>query len=145
MLDKKTLGKIKKYFRKQKDVVAVYLYGSQVTGKSAKKENKRDVDFAVLFSESKKSFERQFEIGNKLQNFIKDKQVDCRKVYPQASPIFLMNVLKNRRLVYSKDEGQRIAFEVQVMREYEDTQKLRDLQYFYMQKRLKEGKYGNPN
>ena len=145
MLNKKTLTKIKQYFARQKDVAVVYLYGSQVTGQSAKKEKDRDIDFAVLFIEPKKSYRRQFEIGAKLQKIIGNKCVDCREIYPQISPVFLMNVLKNGRLIYSSDENKRIAFEVNIMREYEDTQKLRDLQYFYLQKRLKEGKYANPN
>lgn len=145
MFDKKTLTKIKQYFAKQKDVVAVYLYGSQVTGKSAKKEKDRDIDFAVLFVKPKKSYSRQFEVGAKLQKIIGRRRIDCREVYPQISPLFLMNVLKNSQLIYSSNENKRIVFEVNIMREYEDTQNLRDLQYFYLQKRLKEEKYANPN
>ena len=143
MLEKKRLNQIKKYFSQQPDIAAVYLYGSEVSGRSAKVEKKRDIDFAVLFNQKRKSFKRQFQIASQLQNFIIGREVDCREIDLYASsPVYLMNVLQKGKLLYSANENKRVAFEVKVMREYEDTQRLRNLQYFYLKKRLKEGQYG---
>ena len=143
MLEKKRLNQIKKFFSQQPDVIAVYLYGSEVSGKSAKVEKKRDIDFAVLFNQKRKSFKRQFQIASQLQTFIAGKEVDCREIdLRTSSPVYLMNVLQKGKLLYSANENKRVDFEVKVMREYEDTQRLRNLQYFYLEKRLKEGQYG---
>ena len=144
MLEKKKLNQIKKYFSQQPDITTVYLYGSEVSGKSSKVEKKRDIDFAVLFNQKQNSFKRRSQIASQLQNFIAGKEVDCREInLHTSSPVYLMSVLQKGKLLYSANEGRRIDFEVKVMREYEDTQKLRDLQYFYLKKRLKKGKYGS--
>lgn len=134
MLNNQVLAKIRHYFSNQKDVLAVYLYGSQASGKT---HSGSDLDLAVLFNQPPKSYKRQFALATGLSQLLPKFLFDVRQVNLDSSPVFLMSVLKNGRLIFSRDKADRSQFEVAVMQTYIDTQKLRDIQYKYFQKRLK--------
>lgn len=134
MLDKKTLTQIHDYFSRQKDVAAAYLYGSRATGKNRPQS---DVDIAVVFNQPQKSYRRQFKIATELGQRLPGIFLDVREINFSNSPVFLMSVLKNGKLVFSRNETRRCRFEVAVMQNYIDTQKLRDIQYNYFQQRLR--------
>lgn len=132
------LKKIQNYFAKQKDVVAVYLYGSFAKGATHKHS---DIDFGILFNPPIKTYYRLGEIINDLSDIGLPAEIDVRNLNLDDSPVFLMNVLQGQ-LIYSQDEIFRITFEISAMNEFYDTQRLRDISYFYMKKRLEEGAYG---
>lgn len=132
------LKKIQNYFAKQKDVVAVYLYGSFAKGTTHKHS---DIDFGILFDPPIKTYDRLGEIINDLSNIGLPAEIDARNLNLDNSPVFLMNVLQGQ-LIYSKNDISRTTFEVSVLNEFYDTQRLRDISYFYMKKRLEEGTYG---
>lgn len=132
------LKKIQNYFAKQKDVVAVYLYGSFAKGTTHKRS---DMDFGVLFNPTIKTYDRLGKIINDLSDIGLSAEIDARNLNLDDSPVFLMNVLQGQ-LIYSRDEAFRIIFETSAMNEFYDTQRLRDISYFYMKKRLEEGSYG---
>lgn len=140
MLDPKTLNQIQSYFSTQKGVVAVYLYGSQATGKSARK--RPDIDLAVLFDQPPTSYSRQFRIQTDLQK-LTSKPIEVREISRTSSPVFLMAILSQGKAVYVKNQTRKQNFEVFVMREYEDTQALRDIQYRYFQKQIREANYAS--
>ena len=54
-----------------------------------------------------------------------------------------MSVLKNAKLITENNRFQRINFEVKTMQEFSDDQKYRQIQYYYLKKRLKEKIYAN--
>lgn len=141
MLNKKTLAEIRHYFLDQSDVLAVYLYGSQASGKA---HSGSDLDLAVLFNQPPKSYRRQFALATDLSQLLPQFTFDVRQINLESSPVFLMSVLKNGRPIFSRDETGRSQFEVAVMQTYIDSQKLRDIQYKYFQKRLKQN-YASPN
>lgn len=140
MLNRKTLGQIRAYFSRQKGIVAVYLYGSQVTGKSAR--SKPDIDLAVLFEKPQVSYSRQFKIQTDLEK-LTGKPIEVKEISRTSSPVFLMAVLAQGKPIYIRDKIQKTKFEVFVMQEYEDTQPLRDIQYKYFQERIKEAQYAD--
>lgn len=132
------IKKIHDYFAKQKDVVAVYLYGSYAYGNPHKRS---DIDFGVVFDPPIKTYYRLGEIINDLIDLKLPDEPDVRNINLQNSSVYLMNVVSGK-LIYSKDEVRRIAFEVAIFNQFYDTQRMRNVNYYYMDKRLQEGTYG---
>lgn len=137
-LSKSDIQKLKQYFAKQKDVLAVYLYGSFAKGIPHKRS---DLDFGVLFNTPVKTYHRLGEIINDLSDLKLPVEPDVRDIDLDDSPVYLMNVIQGQ-LIYSRNEIKRTRFEVAILNEFYDTQRLRDIKHFYTQKRLQEGTYG---
>lgn len=144
-LSKHNIEKLQKYFASQKDVVAVYLYGSFAKGIS---HPGSDLDIGVLFKEELRSFNGKVNLYKRLGRLYSDfpnlsiaAECEIRDINLDDSPVFLMNVIRGI-LIYSSDEIKRIRFEVEVMNLFRDTEYLRKIKYYYMNKRLREGTYG---
>jgi len=131
---------MQKYFSAQKDIVAAYLFGSYAKNRQTKRS---DIDVGVIFSKRPKSYSRQFEIASDLEKILNGPPVDIRELSLDSSPVFLMSVLKNAKLIAENNRFQRINFEVKTMQEFSDDQKYRQIQYYYLKKRLKEKIYAN--
>lgn len=137
-LNESDIKKIQDYFRSQKDVAAVYLYGSFTKGNTHKRS---DIDFGVLFNPPIKTYFRLGKIINDLTDLGLPFEPDVRDIDLKSPPVYLFNVI-NGKLIFSRDEIKRINFEVEAMKQYYDTQHLRDIKYYYMDKRFREGTYG---
>ena len=132
------LDKLQKYFVTQKDIVAVYLYGSFASGNPHKGS---DLDIGVLFDGEVNLYERLGSLYSNFPDLSIKVEPEVRSIGLKESPVFLMNVIQGRN-IYSKNEAARVEFEVNVMNRFYDTQRLRDLDYDYMKKRIREGTYG---
>lgn len=132
------IKKIQKYFAAQKDVVAVYLYGSFANGNP---HPRSDLDIAVLFDSEVDLYKRLGSLYSDFPNLSIKAEIEVRDLSLKYSPVFLMNVIQGIN-VYCADEAKRIEFEVRVMRGFYDTQILRDIDYGYMKQRIQEGTYG---
>lgn len=132
------IKKIQKYFASQKDVVAVYLYGSFANGNP---HPRSDLDIAVLFDSEVDLYKRLGSLYSDFPNLSIKAEIEVRDLSLKYSPVFLMNVIQGIN-VYCADEAKRIEFEVRVMRDFYDTQILRDIDYGYMKQRIQEGTYG---
>lgn len=137
-LDDSSLKLLKKYFASQKDILAVYLYGSFAKGEVHRGS---DIDFGVLFDPPIKTYHRLGEIAYDLSNLRLPAEPEVREIDLNASPVYLRNVVEGK-LIYTKNEMERIRFEVAAMRIFRDTEKLRQIKYGYMSKSLKDGTYG---
>lgn len=137
-LSKNDIKKIQDYFASQKDVVAVYLYGSFAYGNPHKRS---DIDFGVLFDSPIKTYYRLGEIINDLSDLDLHVEADVRDISLDQSPLFLFNVIRGK-LIFSKDEDKRLDFEIKAMNNFYDTEYSRQLSNSYMKLRIKEGKYG---
>lgn len=137
-LSEDDIKKIQDYFASQKDIVAVYLYGSFASGDSHKGS---DLDIAVLFDGDVNLYEKLGRLYVDFPDLSIKAEPEVRELSLKGSPVFLMNVIQGKN-VYSKDEIKRVEFEVAVMRRFYDTQRLRDIDYDYMKKRIREGIYG---
>jgi len=117
-------------FSSRKEIIAAYLYGSFL-----KTEFFEDVDIGLLVEDDfKPSALYEARIAGELEQRLK-LNFDVRIL--NGRPVrFLFSVLKNSKLVYSRDERKRIEFESRVMREYIDMkphhelyEKMRRLRY----------------
>lgn len=132
------IKKIKDYFASQKDIVAVYLYGSFADGNPHKRS---DLDIAILFDGEVDLYTRLGRLYSEFPDLSVPVEPEVRNINLDDSPVFLMNVIQGKN-IYAKDETKRVEFEVTVMREFYDTQRLRDIDYGYMKERIQRGTYG---
>jgi predicted nucleotidyltransferase len=108
------------YLAGQRDMVAVYLYGSVARGQA---NGLSDVDLAVLFAadlDRETIAERQVALMTDLARFA-DREVQVTALN-HAAPFFAYEVLRDGRLLCEHDPAARIAFEVGTLRRYFDLQ-----------------------
>ena len=98
------LKKIRKILEKEKKVIFAYVFGSYARSKYFK-----DVDIAV-FVRGKTSLDFETDLALKIEREIK-KPVDV--ILLNDKPLLVVSeVLKNGKLIFSKDERRRINYEV---------------------------------
>jgi len=125
---KNNLGKM---LLAEENVIAAYVFGSQITGTAGKKS---DLDLAlVVKNETMIGYGDLYLEINKL---FPDMEVDVRIVSLDSSPLFLFQILKNGICIYKKEESMRINFEVSVMKNYYDGEHLRGIYNHYLKKSL---------
>ena len=73
---------------------------------------------------------------------VKHPNLDLRVVTKKIdSPLFLFQVAGGK-LLYARDEKERVEFEKRAALLYYNTQHLRDIFHYYLNKRLEKGEYG---
>lgn len=116
--DLKTITeKTKKIFQKRKGVLFCYLFGSFAYNNF---NSKSDIDLAVYLDDEKGPdfFDERLELISGISQVFK-KEADILVL--NTAPLFLKYVvLKEGKLIFSKDEKQRIDFELKTMNNYFD-------------------------
>lgn len=121
-------------FRKYDDVVFVYLFGSQLTGKIGPLS---DIDFAVYFNDKLSKFERfdlKLKIAGELSSSLKKDEIDL-VILNEAYPLLEHRIVKYGKVIFSRDEKKRIDYEVKAVLRYLDFKPL-------IEKYVKETLYG---
>ncbi len=139
VLSESIINSLKKAFSRNGDILAVYLFGSQITG-TANKES--DLDMAILVNNREKISER--EILSFLQNnhISLPFETDLSCVDLASPPIFLFQIIKNGTCIYEKNPLERADLEAKIMNIYYDNRHLRDIYNHYLQQSLAQGTYG---
>lgn len=133
------IKKIQKYFAGQKDVLAVYLYGSFAKGTPHKRS---DLDIAVLFKNKVDLYKRLGQLYSEFPKLSLPVEPEVRELDLNQSPVYLHNIISGK-LIYNSNQIKRIRFEVEVANILRDTEYFRKLKYYYINKSLKEGTYGH--
>jgi len=136
MINKERLTKILRLFPV---IRLAYLIGSV-----AKKNQRQDSDLdIVLVVESQDLNKIDYgKLYSSLSKTIQHQNLDLRLVsLEQNDPLFLFQVIGGK-LLYSKEEKERVAFEKKSMLNYFDTQHLRNIFHYYLDKRISRGTYG---
>lgn len=109
---------IREVLRKRDEVLLAYLYGSIVRGHERKES---DIDVGLLLrGDFTPDALYPARIGGEIEKKIGTKRnVDVR-ILNDRSPRFLYQVLKEGRVVLSKDERERVEFESSVVDRYLD-------------------------
>ena len=98
--------------KKDKDVIAVYLFGSYARG-----ESHRDIDICLVLKPVRKKYSKIFLSEKKLK-YLKNFEYDIQ-IFQQLPLYIRHRVLKEGKLLYSKgDEIYDVAF--LTIKEYED-------------------------
>ena len=110
----------KEIFLQNEEIIAAYLYGSFLYS-----ENYEDVDIGLLIhNKFKPDVMYEAQLAGKLEQIFKDtynafKTVDVRIL--NRKPLrFLFSMLKNSKIIYSKNDLERVKFETKIIKEYLD-------------------------
>ncbi len=125
----------------QHGVVLAYLYGSQGRGDAGPLS---DVDVAVLFQaglDPKERWRRRLALTQDLMGIFRRYDLFVADL-AEASPLLKNEVRREGRLLYCADESVRVEFEVETLRQFVDTQPLRDLRWHYLLERIEQGRMG---
>jgi hypothetical protein len=125
MKDKINLTTVKKkllrYFKKHKEVLFAYIFGSQIT----KKTNKfSDIDIAIFIDKIKINDELyrygyQAETLTDIMNLLGTNKVDL-VILNDVKPLFKHRVIYFGELIHSINEKERINFQVDTINKYMD-------------------------
>ncbi len=118
-----------------------YLFGSVAKDKANKLS---DVDIAVLVDGQLGPMERlelRLQLMAACQRALQRDDVDV-VLLNEASPLLSHQVLKYGKLLYCPDDRVRYRFTYESNREYLDTEHLRQVQWQYLYRRIKEGRFG---
>lgn len=136
-LKQKSVEKLRGVFAKETDVLAVFVFGSSVTNRVRKNS---DLDLAIVVSPGAKKDE--FYFLEKLKDIdLGDLHISVVDLQ-NSSPFLLQQIVKTGLPVYQRSEQDLAIFRAQTASRYYDTAYLREVQRFYLTKRLEEGKYG---
>ncbi len=110
-------GKISEALREEEGVLFCYLFGSCVRKDMIQGS---DVDLAVYFDKEriKDFFDKRIELIAKFSRLLK-KDADV-VVLNSASPLLRYVVLKEGSLIFERDKGRRVDFELKSLNEYFD-------------------------
>ena len=132
----KLINKLKEILSKQ-PIKLAYLYGSYARGQERKDS---DIDIAIVLENPKGKTVFGFPADVSVN--IPGVEIDLRVIDSESEPVFLHSVLKDKILLFAKDEKTRTDFEVKAMKKFFDTEHLRKLNYYYLKKSLEDGSYG---
>ncbi len=137
-IEPQILNDLKKVLSAFPKVLVVYVYGSRISGSFS---THSDLDMVLIVNDNLDIDYR--EIYLKLSKLFPDFELDLRIVSGENDPLFLFQILKNGKCVYTKNEKDRITFETKAMREFYDSERVRRIYDYYLKKSLKEGTFGH--
>jgi predicted nucleotidyltransferase len=118
MLKRQYLEQIRSFAVERQDVVALYLFGSEATGRDRKGS---DVDLAIMVSGRLGGFER-VEVETELSNLL-GRDVEL-VVFNDAAPLLQHQILKYGILIYESNARERVRREVTSRCDYFDSQSM---------------------
>lgn len=124
--------------KEDEDIIFAYIFGGYGKGKI---NPLSDFDIALFLKENLDFFDKKISLNSLITSILKTDEVDI-VILNNAPCLFVMNILKSGKLLFSKDERKRIDFVVKNMKEYFDFQYYLKRFKDSMIKRIKEGKYG---
>lgn len=130
------IDQFKRILSKQ-PIKLAYLYGSYARGQERKSS---DVDIAIVLENP--NCKRVFGSSADVSVHIPGIEIDLREIDLESDPVFLHSILKDKILLFAKDEKTRTDFEVRAMKKFFDTEHLRKLNYYYLKKSLEDNSYG---
>lgn len=127
---------LKSKLASEEEVKFAYLFGSQVRQDVGKRS---DIDIAVYLDNGVDGFRYRLYLMEAIIKPVKNEKVDII-ILDTATLLLCHQVVKNG-VVLKDDKGQRLDFETRVLKEYLDTEYLRNTQLSYMREHIKGGTY----
>lgn len=117
-MEEKSLAKIREFAQGEKDIVALYLFGSKAAGVDAKYS---DTDIGVLFSKEltkDERFDLKLSLIGNIAKILRSDNIDIVNMI-DAPPFLRFEVIKGS-LLYTKDKQETADFEKRTYEEYFD-------------------------
>jgi len=113
------INKVKAFLKEQEHVKVAYLFGSRAEGKAGPLS---DFDIAILLDrhrDKREIFDYRLKLLNDLSFILKTRKLDV--VIMNNAPLLLnYNIIKEGRVLYCRDELERVRFETYVLSRYLD-------------------------
>lgn len=132
--------RIGEVLQRHPDVLVAYLFGSTARGTARPRS---DIDVAVLLREDGSVLERRLALMADLAEAMGTNRVDV-VVLNEAPVALAYRVLRDGRLLLSRDERARIEHRVTTVDRYIDMEPFRRVQEEGLRHRLREGRFGRP-
>lgn len=129
------------HYTQERGVSALYLFGSAAQGTLTPLS---DIDIAVLLPDNvspDEYFDRRLQMTLDLMRLLNTDKIDL-VILNQAPPLLKYQVVTQGKPLYSCDQGVRQRFEARAITEYLDFKPVLELQFEYLQRRIKEGQFG---
>ncbi|TET90379.1 MAG: nucleotidyltransferase domain-containing protein [Methanomassiliicoccales archaeon] len=128
---------LKDLLQKDDSVQTAYLFGSVAKGRSGPLS---DIDIAVLLKESltpRERYEKRILLINEISSALRTDDVNL--VIMNGSPLLLnYNIIRDGKLLESKNESRRVLFETSIMSRYLDRKFYEDMHVREGMKRIAE-------
>ncbi|MGH2529165.1 MAG: type VII toxin-antitoxin system MntA family adenylyltransferase antitoxin [Actinomycetota bacterium] len=132
--------RLREALERHHDVLVAYLFGSTARGTAGPLS---DVDVAVLLQEDGDPLERQLDLVGEVSSAIGSDLVDVI-LLNEASIALAYRVLRDGRLILSRDERARIQHRVSTVDRYLDMEPFRRVQAQGLRQRIRERRFGRP-
>lgn len=132
--------RLREALERHDDVLVAYLFGSTARGTAGPLS---DVDVAVLLQEDGDPLERQLDLVGEVSSAIGSDLVDVI-LLNEASIALAYRVLRDGRLIFSRDERARIQHRVSTVDRYLDMEPFRRVQAQGLRQRIRERRFGRP-
>lgn len=127
MIKQQLIFEIYESLKKDRAIMACYIFGSYIKG-SANVESDLDIAFVV---KNKKDISEK-EIYDLIKDLHFPKDLDISVVDKKSSPLFLFQIISTGERIYAKNEEDIEYFESYVLKNYYDTQHMRNIYYGYL-------------
>lgn len=122
----KIYEEIRKALESDARIISAYVLGSFL-GKSSKKTD--DFDLAIITDSKKLDYKEAYKL---VANIKFPHDLDLSVVNKSSSPLFLFQIVKKGKLIYSRDKRESQQFETYALTNYYDTQHLRNIYNSYL-------------
>lgn len=122
---------LRKIFYQEPHVLAVYLFGSFVLGKT---HNRSDFDLAVVVDDRQKIDEKT--VYKLISHLSFPRDLDLSVIDRHSSPLFLFQIIKNGQRLYQRDPRSVLDFESFVMWNYADNKHIREIYATYLPRKF---------
>jgi predicted nucleotidyltransferase len=123
--------------KKERSIVAVYLFGSYSKGNHTKSS---DIDIGVLCDN--KSDLDILALSLKIGGLINPKLTDVTIVDTKSQPLLLSEII-NGKVIYENSVDKRVKSESEILRLVEDFKHLQNIKTYYLNQSFREGLYAN--
>ena len=134
----KLTNQVKKIADLVPEIKLIYLFGSQAVDRV---NEESDLDIAVFVENQDEVSVRKLLVKFN-QVGINPINLDLSVVDLNSSPLFLLQIIKKGKCLYKRKETLQASIEGKIMQRYYDTQHMRDIYSYYLDKSIKEGTYG---
>lgn len=136
------IEQLKTVLSQRTEIAVAYLYGSHAKGVTHRFS---DVDVAVLLDEHVPPGDYPYgyraELTADLIKALRTDRVDL-VIANEAPPFLRFQIVRYGRVVFSRFEEHRIAFQIKTFKDYNDVKRILDVQNAYLSERLRSGTYG---
>ena len=128
--------------KKRKEINAVYLFGSYAKNKVLPLS---DIDIAILLRKGipkAKYWDYKLDLLSVAVKILGTEEIDF--VVLQEAPFELAyHILRDGKLLFCRDQNEKNFFQERTVRDYLDTQPIREETYFHLKERLQKGRFAH--